>query len=194
MTLSAPVLSKALLRNVQPSDTDQVHLLLTHCEILPRPVTCGIQASHMADENIICTALPTLCSQAPNPFKDYILPLALQHSGLLEAVLGLSACHMMNRDPKVNAHMFTAAIEHRLSAFSALGSLLLKEEQSGLSDTEEEVALAIVLTLVLHDICDCGKSKYGAHLNGVAFLCSRIASRTQAPSEGKTFLVTALTW
>jgi len=150
--------------------------------------------SYQVDENTICTALPTSCSHAPNPFKDYILPLASQNAGLLEAVLGLSACHMMNRDPKANAHMFTAAIEHRLSAFSALGSLLLKEERFGLSDTEEEVALAIVLTLVLHDICDCGKSKYGAHLNGVAFLCSRIAGRAQLPSAGKIFLVTALTW
>jgi hypothetical protein len=101
---------------------------------------------------------------------------------------------MMNRDPETNARLFTAAIEHRLSAFQALGVLLLKEESAGLSEIEEEVALAIVLTLVLHDICDCGKSKYGAHLNGVAFLCSRIASRTQSPSPGKIFLVTALTW
>jgi len=129
-----------------------------------------------------------------NPFKDYILPLASQNAGLLEAVLGLSACHMMNRDPEANARMFTAAIEHRLSAFQALGVLLLKEESSGLSEMEEEVALAIVLTLVLHDICDCGKSKYGAHLNGVAFLCSRIAGRARCPSPGKMFLVTALTW
>jgi hypothetical protein len=129
-----------------------------------------------------------------NPFKDYILPLSAQHAGLLQAVLGLSACHMMNRDPEANARMFTAAIEHRLSAFQALSALLLKEESAGLSEIEEEVALAIVLTLVLHDICDCGKSKYGAHLNGVAFLCSRIASRTQSPIPGKVFLVTALTW
>jgi hypothetical protein len=129
-----------------------------------------------------------------NPFKDYILPLSSQHAGLLQAVLGLSACHMMNRDPEANARMFTAAIEHRLSAFQALSALLLKEESAGLNDIEEEVALAIVLILVLHDICDCGKSKYGAHLNGVAFLCSRIASRTQSPSPGKIFLVTALTW
>jgi hypothetical protein len=129
-----------------------------------------------------------------NPFKDYILPLSAQHAGLLQAVLGLSACHMMNRDPEANARMFTAAIEHRLSAFQALSALLLKEESAGLNDIEEEVALAIVLILVLHDICDCGKSKYGAHLNGVAFLCSRIASRTQSPSPGKIFLVTALTW
>ena len=90
--------------------------------------------------------------------------------------------------------MYTAAIEHRLSAFQALSTFLLKEESSGLSQTEEEIALAIVLMLVLHDICDCGKSKYGAHLNGVAFLCSRIASRVQSPTPGKVFLVTALTW
>jgi hypothetical protein len=129
-----------------------------------------------------------------NPFEAYILPLAYENTGVLAAVLGLSACHLVNRDPKANSRMVAVAIEHRVSAMQALGLLLSDEERVGLSDTKEDMTLAIVLVLLLHDICDCGKSKYGAHLNGVAFLCSRIATRAQSQSPAKIFLVTALTW
>jgi hypothetical protein len=90
--------------------------------------------------------------------------------------------------------MATAALEHRLAAIRSLSSLLLKEECFGLSDTEEEIALAIVLTLVLHDICDYGRSMHGAHLNGVAFLCSRIVNTSRCQTPCKLFLITALTW
>jgi hypothetical protein len=138
--------------------------------------------------------LPTPSTCQSNPFEAYILPLAHQSPGLLAAVLGLSACHLVNQDPKANSPMVAVAIEHRVSAMQALSFLLTKEERFGLSDTEEEMAMAIVLVLLLHDICDCGKSKYGAHLNGVAFLCSRIATRDQRQSSGKVFLVAALSW
>ncbi|KAF2688703.1 hypothetical protein K458DRAFT_151369 [Lentithecium fluviatile CBS 122367] len=173
---SEAVLSSKLLADVQPSDSVQVQMLLAHYE------------------TVICTVLPSSSSQVPNPFKAYILPLAYQNAGLLEAVLGLSACHLRNQDSRANSPMIAAAIEHRLSAFQALSTLLRKEEDVGLNDTEEEIALALVLTLVIHDICDCGRSKYGAHLNGVAFLCSRIATRVEPQSPVKIFLVTALTW
>ncbi|KAF2120326.1 fungal-specific transcription factor domain-containing protein [Lophiotrema nucula] len=145
-------------------------------------------------ETTICTVLPVPTANVPNPFSEYILPLAYRDTGLLNAVLGLTACHIATRDARPNGSMGIAAVQHRLAAIRSLSSLLLKEECFGLSDTEEEIALAIVLTLVLHDICDCGKSMHGAHLNGVAFLCSRIANSSRCQNPCKLFLVTALTW
>ena len=129
-----------------------------------------------------------------NPFRDHILPLASQHSGLLHAVLGLSACHMINSGVDNTPKAHTAALEHRLSAIQDLGALLLKDECFGLDDTEEVLSLAIVLILVLHDICESGKSFHGAHLNGVAFLCARIVAGPTTPSPTKTFFLAALSW
>ena len=41
---------------------------------------------------------------------------------------------------------------------------------------------------------ECGRSNHGAHLNGIAFLCSRLVERSHPLSQSQTFLVTALTW
>lgn len=133
------------------------------------------------------------CEDRPEPYKTYILPLALQDERLLKAVLGFTNCHLATQ-PRISINRLnTAAIEYRVGALQDLSALLLKEERFCLSEDEEEVALAIVLMLVLHDTVECGKSKHGAHLNGVAFLCSRIAEREAAPSPSQMFLVSALT-
>ncbi|KAF2726971.1 hypothetical protein EJ04DRAFT_539190 [Polyplosphaeria fusca] len=145
-------------------------------------------------ETTICSALPVPSSSFVNPFKSYILPLAHTDSGLLNGVLGLTACHLAIRDRQPNSCMATNALQHRLVAIRSMSSLLIKEQRTGLSSAEEDIALATVLTLVLHDICECGMSTHGAHLNGVAFLCSRIAMASSDHSPLRLFLVTALTW
>lgn len=89
---------------------------------------------------------------APNPFEEHILPLAHQHPGLLEAVLGLTACHIAKPGREPKHALFTAAIQYRLAAMQYLSELLLKEESFGLNESEEEAAMAIVMILVLHDV------------------------------------------
>ncbi|KAF2442109.1 hypothetical protein P171DRAFT_456152 [Karstenula rhodostoma CBS 690.94] len=153
-----------------------------------------IQGLLLYYENVVCPKLSVTSESAPNPFKTYILPLALQDVGLLRAVLGLTACHLATQQPMPNRRLNTAALEYRVAALQSLSALLLKEECFGLSEAEEETALAIVLMLVLHDTFECGRSNHGAHLNGVAFLCSRLAERSGMPSPSQMFLVTALTW
>ncbi|KAJ4296219.1 hypothetical protein N0V90_006264 [Kalmusia sp. IMI 367209] len=162
--------------NLQLRDDDDVQNLLSYYE------------------DVVCPKLSITSQNAPDPFKAYILPLALQQSGLLKAVLGLTACHLAAQGPVPNRRLETAALEYRVSALQSLSALLLKEECFSLNDTEEETTLAIVLMLVLHDTFESGKSMHGAHLNGVAFLCSRLAERTSVISWSQKFLVTALTW
>ena len=101
----------------------------------------------------MCPKLSITSQDAPDPFKTYILPLAYQQPGLLKAVLGLTACHLAAQGPVPNRRLETAALEYRVSALQSLSALLLKEEFFSLSETEEETALAIVLMLVLHDVC-----------------------------------------
>ncbi|KAF5625606.1 galactoside o-acetyltransferase [Fusarium sp. NRRL 52700] len=117
-----------------------------------------------------------------NPFREYVLPLAYQHQGILHAMLG--------------QRLVTVSLGYRLSAIRSLASLLHKEDISRLTPTEEEQVLAMVLLLVLHDICESGISTHGAHLTGVSFLCKRIACLDTSPIRSKTamFLISALSW
>ncbi|KAF1976476.1 hypothetical protein BU23DRAFT_27673 [Bimuria novae-zelandiae CBS 107.79] len=145
-------------------------------------------------ENVVCPKLSIITDDGPDPFRAYILPLALHDTGLLKAVLGLTACHISTQQRTPNRRLETAALEYRVSALQSLSAILLKEECLALSGAEEETALAIVLMLVFHDTFECGRSSHGAHLNGVAFLCSRLVERSSCLSSSQTFLVTALTW
>ncbi|KAL7765695.1 hypothetical protein ACKLNR_003611 [Fusarium oxysporum f. sp. zingiberi] len=131
-----------------------------------------------------------------NPFRDYVLPLAYQHQGILHALLGLSACHMHNTGNANSQRLVTVSLGYRLSAIRSLASLLHKEDTSRLTPTEEEYVLAMVLLLVLHDVCESGVSTHGAHLTGVSFLCKRIACLDTSPRRSKTamFLISALSW
>ncbi|CAI6327303.1 unnamed protein product [Periconia digitata] len=135
-----------------------------------------------------------ICQSSPNPFETYILPLAHEHPGLLNAILGLTACHISKPGILPRHPLFNATIEYRVAAIQGLSALLLKEEQFGLNETEEEIALAIVLMLVFQDLWDCGRSPQGAHLNGVTFLCDRLANTSRNLGRNRLFLVTALTW
>lgn len=90
---------------------------------------------------------------AIDPFRAYILPLALNNTGLLKAVLGLTACHLGTQQETRNRRLDTAALEYRVSALQSLSAILLKEEVLTLDEAEEETALAIVLMLVFHDVC-----------------------------------------
>ncbi|KAF5722943.1 hypothetical protein FMUND_2300 [Fusarium mundagurra] len=131
-----------------------------------------------------------------NPFREYVLPLAYQHQGILHALLGLSACHMHNTGHANSQRLVTVSLGYRLSAIRSLASLLHKEDISRLTPTEEEHVLAMVLLLVLHDVCESGVSTHGAHLTGVSFLCKRIACLDTSPMRSKTamFLISALSW
>ncbi|KAF5569378.1 hypothetical protein FPHYL_2193 [Fusarium phyllophilum] len=131
-----------------------------------------------------------------NPFREYVLPLAYQHQGILHALLGLSACHMYNTGHANSQRLVTVSLGYRLSAIRSLASLLHKEDISRLTPTEEEHVLAMVLLLVLHDVCESGVSTHGVHLTGVSFLCKRIACLDTSPMRSKTamFLISALSW
>ncbi|SPJ70391.1 uncharacterized protein FTOL_00119 [Fusarium torulosum] len=131
-----------------------------------------------------------------NPFRQYILPLAYQNQGILHALLGLSACHMHNTGNDHSSGLITVSLGYRLSAIRSLATLLAKEETSLLTHIEEEYVLAMVLLLVLHDVCESGISTHGAHLTGVSFLCKRMACRDDFSTRSKTgmFLISALSW
>ncbi|GAW17732.1 hypothetical protein ANO14919_071980 [Xylariales sp. No.14919] len=131
-----------------------------------------------------------------NPFREHVLPLAYRHHGVLYALMGLSACHLHVSGKNESQQFVTLSLRYRVSALHYLGSLLSKEEASGLTIPEEEYVLGMVLLLVLHDVCETGVSSHGAHLTGVSFLCKRLACPTNSSTRSKAsmFFISALAW
>ena len=87
-----------------------------------------------------------------NPFRELLLPLAYDHAGLLHALLGLTASHMQVSHPS-SSTLKTEAIEHRLEAIRHLNNMLSYQEMLSAGDASDDVALATILILVLHDVC-----------------------------------------
>ena len=139
-------------------------------------------------EDIFCADL--LSTQA-NPLTGHMLPLAYENSSLLHALLGFAASHI---SPLEFPEQSTVAIEQKVLSIQALGSLMLKEQCLVLSHVEEDIALSIVLLLLLQDICEIGISSHGAHLNGVVFLCTRMAESIESLTPFRKFLLAALSW
>ncbi|KAL2288758.1 hypothetical protein FJTKL_03425 [Diaporthe vaccinii] len=131
-----------------------------------------------------------------NLFRRYLLPLAYQHTGVLHAVLGLVACHLRSSRRDMTKATEADALSHRVAAIRILGSLLAQEEAQGLKAAEEEAVLAMILLLIFHDICEMGLSTHGTHLNGVTFLCGKIASGSNLSSRSDSiqFFLAALAW
>lgn len=100
----------------------------------------------MADN--IAIAVPGLM----NPFRQHILPLAQRHSGVMHALLGLSAGHVCTSHRITGRPIEAVSLEHRVAALEILGSMMAQEGQQGLDDFEEDCVLAIVLLLVMHDV------------------------------------------
>ncbi|OGM46144.1 hypothetical protein ABOM_004899 [Aspergillus bombycis] len=147
------------------------------------------------DKNL-CRALIIETDDLHNPFRGYILPLAYQDTGILHAVLGLTMCHINASGKRETENISVARmIEHQLSALQSLSSLLMKEEIYGLTDDEQDLLLAVVILLVLYDICETGVSSHGVHLTGAGYICGKLAQQPKVVTSPRTtFLLTALAW
>ncbi|KAM0713402.1 hypothetical protein Q7P37_010364 [Cladosporium fusiforme] len=145
--------------------------------------------------HVLCKHLAVAPQVQRNPFRLHVLPLAYEHPGVLLALMGFSMCHLSITDPENATANTTAALEYRIAAIQSLSELFLKFEVSGLSTEEREVSLAIVLLLILHDVCESGVSYNGTHLTGVSGLCEQFAALDYAVlSERQRFLLAMLSW
>ncbi|KNG89891.1 hypothetical protein ANOM_001705 [Aspergillus nomiae NRRL 13137] len=147
-------------------------------------------------DKTLCRALIIETDDLHNPFRGYILPLAYHDIGILHAVLGVTMCHITSSGKRETEKISVASmIEHQLSALQSLSSLLMKEEIYGLTDDEQDMLLAVVILLVLYDICETGVSSHGVHLTGAGYICGKLAQQPKVITSPRTaFLLTALAW
>ncbi|TDZ39203.1 hypothetical protein C8035_v006267 [Colletotrichum spinosum] len=142
-----------------------------------------------------CLSILTITiHEVDNPFRLYVMPLAREHYGVMQAVLGLAACHLSVSDSVT--YRVDVAMEYRGSALNALSSCLAKAERCGLTTTEEDAILAMILLLVLHDICESGMSTEAYHLTGVSHFCGRVAAASESSrrTDASMFFLSALAW
>ncbi|TDZ20886.1 hypothetical protein Cob_v006110 [Colletotrichum orbiculare MAFF 240422] len=145
-------------------------------------------------ETILSQQLTITIHEVDNPFRLYVMPLAREHYGVMQAVLGLAACHLSVSDSVT--YRVDVAMEYRGSALNALSSCLAKTERCGLTTTEEDAILAMILLLVLHDICESGMSTEAYHLTGVSHFCGRVAAASESSrrTDASMFFLSALAW
>jgi len=124
--------------------------IINHCKILG--LLQEILLKYSAVDLILSEQLTIQVPGLSDPFREYVLPLAYQHQGVLHALLGLSLSHMDNSGIYSNEGFESLSMGYRLSATRSVASLSLKDEMSELTHAEEEYLLAMVLLLVLHDV------------------------------------------
>ncbi|KAK4500007.1 hypothetical protein PRZ48_008193 [Zasmidium cellare] len=171
--------------------------VVTENEGMLYPVFMGLKdlTSSMIVDTDISKHLVISVDSMTNPFSTLLLPLAYQHFGVLQALLGLALCHSEKGRKHSKYGAMPLALELKLSAIHSLSELLQREQGVGLSADEEEVAMAMALLLILHDITESGISTHGAHLNGVTSFCSRSVENPNATkSPLKQLMLTAFAW
>ncbi|EEU37232.1 uncharacterized protein NECHADRAFT_78481 [Fusarium vanettenii 77-13-4] len=131
-----------------------------------------------------------------NPFQQYLLPMSLQFSGVLYAVLGLSLGHLSinHCDNPFNEQ---ESLQYRFRAIRQVIDWLEGLQGTSTDPCLVEAGLAIILILLIHDVCETGVSAGGIHLNGVTSICqrhSKLLERSIRDRPCMKFLFGALSW
>jgi len=102
--------------------------------------------------------------QSTNPFTKILLPMALQHEGLMHSVLCLSASHLCSLSPSNNYE--DRQVFHRGKALHLLNQDLQRQKAGeGGVMVYEDSNVAQILVHLLHSICDGNTSgEYRMHM------------------------------
>jgi hypothetical protein len=102
--------------------------------------------------------------QSTNPFTKILLPMALQHEGLMHSVLCLSASHLCSLSPSKDYE--DRQVFHRGKALHLLNQDLQRQKAGeGGVMVYEDYNVAQILVHLLHSICDGNTSgEYRMHM------------------------------
>ncbi|RPA72320.1 hypothetical protein BJ508DRAFT_335173 [Ascobolus immersus RN42] len=120
----------------------------------------------------------TVFNDDTNPFQEYLMPLAVQHRGLMHSLLCLSGSHIVSTKPEYTSaqlHHYGLALTHlsQDSSLSPSSSSPSSSPQELTSSTSIDKSVAQMLLLCLNSIC-LGESsgEYRLHLNAARALFS----------------------
>lgn len=115
----------------------------------------------------------TLINDDSNPFKEILLPMAVQHRGLMHSLMCLSGSHLSTRDPEPRFkerklyHFYRAITDLRESIRTAHA---VDTSNEPISSVEDPI-IASILALCLNTICE-GKTRgeYRSHMDAARYL------------------------
>lgn len=114
----------------------------------------------------------TLINDDSNPFKEILLPMATQHTGLMHSLMCLAGSHLSTRDPdprfKERKHY------HFLSAITDLRNTITARASGKSQDSEffvEDPMIASTIALCLNTICEGEtRGEYRSHMDAARYL------------------------
>ena len=201
---------------------DQTQRMLAYCMVISVKSHSyhRFNRHRLIDENVICPHQIMLYdTEADNPYRSYLLPLAHEQLGLLYAVLGLSACHIALTDGETE--LLEVADEYRLKCISSLIKFIQNGISSQSHENERDGIFATIQLLLLHDvrvllslfkkpnlpsavrlllipyqICESGISTHGAHITGAMSICDqlRLSETLTSQDERAIFFLGNLAW
>ncbi|CUS12563.1 unnamed protein product [Tuber aestivum] len=124
----------------------------------------------------------TLFNDNTNPFREMLLPLALQHRGLMHSLLCLSGSHLSNADPTYSLaqqHHFGKAMEYLLNDPVLTGQIAIAGDPT----------IATTLILCLNSICKGEtEGEYRPHLDAARHMLSPTSSAEDCGNTFSNFL------
>lgn len=122
----------------------------------------------------------TLINDDSNPFKEILLPMAAQNSGLMHALMCLSGSHLSSRDPepslkeRQNYHFSRAIADLR-------STVVARSESSEPESPVDDPMIASTIALCLNTICEGEtRGEYRSHMDAARYLLA-----TQRPQNEK---------
>ncbi|KAJ5689950.1 hypothetical protein N7462_004342 [Penicillium macrosclerotiorum] len=122
----------------------------------------------------ICEVVPKLCvdNLSPqNPYREYVLPLAIEEPSLLYACAALAACHF-------NVRLSTNQFEKEFFRFKGKAIKRLQENLYSPIRAKHPGTLATILMLCLCDLCHGEVSDFQSHFHGARKLIELRQERT----------------
>lgn len=133
----------------------------------------------------------TIHDDDSNPFKDLLLPMATQHSGLMHSLMALSGSHIIAKEP--NPDFKDRQFHHYSVAISTLNANItsaIEGDQEAGALLVEDPAVASTIVHCLISICSGSTNgDYRIHMNGARSLIAKRDKRKSKNPEFQRFIM-----
>ncbi|KAL9121595.1 MAG: hypothetical protein Q9187_001847 [Circinaria calcarea] len=133
----------------------------------------------------------TIHDDDSNPFKDLLLPMATQHSGLMHSLMALSGSHIIAKEP--NPDFKNRQLYHYSIAISTLNATIrsaIEGDQEASNLLVEDPAVASTIVHCLISICSGSTNgDYRIHMNGARSLIAKRDKRKSKNPEFQRFIM-----
>ena len=121
-----------------------------------------------------------------NPFVVLLMPMALEHQGLMHSILALSGSHLMIREP---AKYENRRFHHYSRAIQILSETIAKCNTTGNNSLPDDPTVASTLIMCVNTVCEGDTNgMYRPHLDGIGELVrQRLRTLSAAPGKASAF-------